>query len=204
VLNYRPFFLNINQIVQTGKIFIRQTEYLNYFTKQKQSQQQKTFLSVIQNILLFIFSNYLKFTIMKKMNLVLGVALLFSIALVSSSFTNPLVENKKVAIVDECTNLNTNEDAASNQGNGNVVTIDNGQTWIWIADNCIAPWVPATSTRVQTATNGLLNVTSTFQLPEGHCDIPAIGAKVVHYSEDSWAIINSNGKVVAKIVYNPN
>jgi len=161
-------------------------------------------LSVIQNISLFTFINYLNFTIMKKLNLLLGIAFLFSIVLVSSSFTNAVNENKNVATVDECTNVNIYESTTSNQGNGNVVTIDNGQTWVWLADNCNAPWVPSTSTRVQTTTNGFWNVTSTFQLPEGHCDIPSEGAKVVHYDADSWAIINSNGKVIAKIVYNPN
>jgi len=130
----------------------------------------------------------------------LGCALLFSIVFVSSSFTNPVYENKYVAAVDEFTNHGT----TLNQGVGNVVTIDNGQTWIWLADNCNAAWVPSTSARVQTSTNGFLNITLNFQLPAGHCDIPANGAIVKHYTEDSWAIINSNGRVVAKIVYNPN
>ncbi len=133
---------------------------------------------------------------MKKLNLIPGLALLFSIAFVSSSFTNSVYRNKKVATVDKCT--------TTNQGVGNVVTIDNGQTWSWQADNCIAPLVSSTSARIQTATSGFWNVTTTFQLPEGHCDIPATGATVVHYTEDSWAIINSNGYVIAKIVYNPN
>lgn len=131
---------------------------------------------------------------MKKLNVIPGIALLFSIVLVSGSFTNPVYENKNVATV-----------TTTNQGVGNVVTIDNGQTWLWQADNCFAaPLVPSTSARVQTATNGFRNVTTTFQLPEGHCDIPATGATVVHYTEYSWAIINSNGFVMAKIVYNPN
>jgi hypothetical protein len=141
---------------------------------------------------------------MKRLNLIFGVVMLFTIALVFSSFTNSLDVNAKQANVDECTDLNNDQGTTSNQGNGNVVTIDNGQTWVWIADNCVAPVVPSTTARIQSATNGFLNITVTFDLPEGHCDIPAIGAKVTHYSEDSWAIINSNGKVTAKIVYNPN
>lgn len=127
---------------------------------------------------------------MKKLNLVLGLAFLFSIVVVSSSFSH--------------SNANAKKGNTLNQGVGNIVTIDNGQTWIWIADNCIAPFVPSTSARVQTATNGFVNITLTFQLPQGHCDIPANGATVMRYNEDSWAVINSNGKVVAKIVVNPN
>lgn len=141
---------------------------------------------------------------MKKLNLALFVVALFSVVVIFSSFTNANQKNVKVATIENCTDSNIGDVTTSNNGNGNVVTIDNGQTWIWIADNCSAPWVPATSTRVQTATNGFWNVTVTFQLPEGHCDIPAIGASVTHYDENSWSIVNSNGKVTAKIVYNPN
>lgn len=126
---------------------------------------------------------------MKKLNFLPGFLLLISIILVSSSFTSPFYYNKGTTL---------------NNGVGNVVTIDNGQTWVWIADNCNAPWVLSTDSRVQTATNGFFHVTSTFQLPPGHCDIPSSGAIVKQYSPESWAIINSNGKVIAKIVYNPN
>ncbi len=130
---------------------------------------------------------------MKKLHFMLGFAFLFSIVLVSSSFTKTVNKNKIVAKV-----------ATLNQGVGNVVTIDNGQTWYWIADNCVAPWIPITDVRVQTATNGFWNVTFHFDLPAGHCDIPAKGATVTHYNADSWAIVNSNGKVNGKIVINPN
>ena len=141
---------------------------------------------------------------MKKLNLTLFVVALFSVVLIFSSFTNDNQENVKVTTIENCTYSNIGDVTTSNNGNGNVVTIDNGQSWVWLADNCAAPNVPATSARVQTATNGFWNVTVTFQLPEGHCDVPAIGAKVTHYSANSWAIINSNGKAIAKIVYNPN
>ena len=141
---------------------------------------------------------------MKKLNLALGVVTLFSVVLIFSSFTNSNKGNSNLVAIDNCIESNLGDVTASNNGNGNVVTIDNGQTWVWQADNCSAPLVPATSTRVQVATSGFWNVTSTFQLPEGHCDIPAIGASVTHYDENSWAIVTSDGKVIAKIVYNPN
>ena len=92
-----------------------------------------------------------------------------------------------------------------NNGNGNIITIDNGQSWIWTADNCNdAPAVPATSVRVMTSSNGFYHVTFKTQLPEGHCDIPAKGAVVTHYGPDSWSIVTSKGKVNAKIVISPN
>jgi len=141
---------------------------------------------------------------MKKLNLALGVVALFSVVFIFSSFTDSKNENANTTAIDNCTDSNIGDVTTTNNGNGNVVTIDNGQSWVWFADNCNAPWVPATSARVQTATNGFWNVTVTFQLPEGHCDIPAIGARVTHYSENSWAIVTSDGKVIAKIVYNPN
>ncbi|HAQ21868.1 MAG TPA: hypothetical protein DCR40_21960 [Prolixibacteraceae bacterium] len=139
---------------------------------------------------------------MKKLNLALFFVALFSVGLFFSSFTN----SNKGNSIDICANSNNDNGTNSNNGNGNVVTIDNGQTWWWRPDapGCTTAWIPSTSARVQTTTNGFWNVTVTFQLPEGHCDIPAKGATVTHYSEDSWAIINSNGKVTAKIVYNPN
>lgn len=140
---------------------------------------------------------------MKKLNLTFGIVLLCSIFFISSSFTNLNSVNGHQETEIECTDLNSDQSTPSNQGNGNIVTIDNGQTWIWIADNCFAPYVQSTSARVQSTTNGFYNLTIKFQLPEGHCDIPAIGAKVTHYGEDSWAIVNSKGEVTAKIVYNP-
>lgn len=85
--------------------------------------------------------------------------------------------------------------------NANIVTIDNGQTWIWIADNCIAPYVLSESVRIQTS-NNFGHATMFFQLPEGHCDIPEKGAYVIHYDENNWAKINSNGKVMGKIIIN--
>ncbi len=90
------------------------------------------------------------------------------------------------------------------ENNGNIITIDNGANWIWIADNCSAEAVPSLSVRVQTSSKGFTSVDVTFQLPEGHCDIPAKGATVTRYSSDSWAIINSKGKVKGKIIYRPN
>jgi len=92
----------------------------------------------------------------------------------------------------------------TNNGNGNVITIDNGLTYVWRADNCDAALVPSTSARVQRSSDGFFSLDVTFQLPEGHCDIPANGATVTHYDSDSWAVINSNGFVKAKVVYNPN
>jgi len=141
---------------------------------------------------------------MKKVNLGLCVVALFSVVFIFSSFTATNKENGKVATVENCITINNDNATPSNNGKGNVVTIDNGQTWIWIADNCVAPVVPSTSVRIQTSTNGFFHATLTFQLPEGHCDIPAKGARITHYDEDSWAIVNSNGKATAKIVYNPN
>jgi hypothetical protein len=137
-----------------------------------------------------------KTNIMKTLNLSLCLALLFSFVLVSSSFTNPANEKKNVATFDKRT--------TTNNGVGNVITIDNGDTWIWLADNCTAPEVNSTTTRIQYSSNGFFNIFTTFQLPAGHCDIPATGARVTRYNAESWAIVNSNGFVMAKIVYNPN
>jgi hypothetical protein len=93
---------------------------------------------------------------------------------------------------------------ATNNGNGNVITIDNGVSYVWRADNCDADLVPSTSARQQSSYNGFFSVDVTFQLPEGHCDIPERGATVVHYDSDNWAIINSKGFVKAKVIINPN
>ena len=93
--------------------------------------------------------------------------------------------------------------AEAQSDNANVVTIDNGQSWVWIADNCDADWVPAESARVQYS-NNFYHVTTRYQLPEGHCDIPEKGSVITRYGPGSWAKISSNGKVVAKIMYNYN
>ena len=90
------------------------------------------------------------------------------------------------------------------ENNGNIITIDNGANWIWVADNCIAETVPSLTSRVQRSSKGFYSAHITFQLPEGHCDIPAKGATVTRYSSDSWAIINSKGKVNGKIIFRPN
>lgn len=123
---------------------------------------------------------------MKKISSSLFIVTLVTVFFALSSFTNP------------------GNGSAGDKGKGNVVTPDEGWSWYWVADNCDAESVPASSSRSQTATNGFVNVTTTFHLPEGHCDIPETGATVVHYDEDSWAVINSNGTVHAKIVYKPN
>lgn len=93
---------------------------------------------------------------------------------------------------------------SSNNGNGNIVTVDNGQTWWWAPDNCATAWIASSSARVQSATNGFFSLTVTFQLPEGHCDIPERGAVVTHYDANSWSIVNSKGKVKGKIIFRPN
>ena len=114
----------------------------------------------------------------------LMIVALFSVTLFFSSFTQSNNDN----------------------GNGNIVTIDNGQTWWWAPDDtsCGDAWVPSTSARVQSATKGFWSLTVTFQLPEGHCDIPEKGARVTHYDSNSWSIINSKGVVKGKIIFRPN
>jgi len=92
--------------------------------------------------------------------------------------------------------------AEAQSDNANVVTIDNGQTWGWFADNCSAPIVIAESARVQYSAN-FYHVKTTYQLPEGHCDIKE-RTYVIHYGPGSWAKISANGKVMAKIMYNYN
>ena len=91
--------------------------------------------------------------------------------------------------------------AEAQSENANVVTIDDGITFAWAADNCDAPWVLPESQRTQYS-NHFYHVTLFFQLPEGHCDIPEKGSVVKHYDEWSWAKISSNGKVMTKIRYN--
>lgn len=141
---------------------------------------------------------------MKKLNITLGVGVLCFSLVIFSSFTSLNNLKSSTESVENCIDLNQVEATNSNQGNGNIVTIDNGQTWYWQADNCDAPLVVATSTRVQSATNGFFSADVSFQLPEGHCDIPAKGAKVTHYDENSWSIVNSNGKVTGKVLFRPS
>ena len=100
--------------------------------------------------------------------------------------------------------LSSFDSSNSNNGNGNIITIENGVAYVWQADNCSADLVPSTSARRQRSSNGFLSIDVTFQLPEGHCDIPERGASVRHYSDNSWAIVNSNGFVKAKVIVNPN
>ena len=118
---------------------------------------------------------------MKKFNYAIGSGMILIIAFVFMSFSNSSVNN----------------------GNGNVVQIDT-QTWGWFADNCIAPVVIIEDVRVQTASNGFINVTGSLVLPEGHCDIPEKGANVVQYPNGSRAVINSKGKVNFKWIVTPN
>ncbi len=94
--------------------------------------------------------------------------------------------------------------AENNNGNGQIVTIIDGAVFGWVADNCDAPIVPSTSARAMLVTNGFRNFTITFQLPEGHCDIPEKGATVTRYSETTWSVINSNGFVMAKLIVPPS
>ena len=88
---------------------------------------------------------------------------------------------------------------------GNIITIGDGQTYYWRADNCIAAYVPALTERRMSSSKGFYMVDVTFQLPQGHCDIPARGTTVTRYSsEDQWAVIHSDGFVQGKILLRPN
>jgi hypothetical protein len=90
------------------------------------------------------------------------------------------------------------------ENQGNIITFNNGVTYFWKADNCIAPFVAASSQRDMKSSKGFLMVDITFQLPEGHCDIPARGTTVTRYDSEQWAIIHSNGIVQGKIIVRPN
>ena len=88
---------------------------------------------------------------------------------------------------------------------GNIITIDDGVTYYWRADNCVATYVPALTQRSMTSAKGFYMVDVTFQLPHGHCDIPAKGTKVTRYSgQDQRAVIHSDGFVQGKILVRPN
>ena len=87
----------------------------------------------------------------------------------------------------------------------NIITIGSGQTYYWRADNCIAPFVPALTERRMASSKGFYMVDVTFQLPEGHCDIPPRGTTVTRYEGlDQRAVIHSDGFVQGKILVHPN
>jgi hypothetical protein len=89
--------------------------------------------------------------------------------------------------------------------NRNNITIDNNNNYVWRADNCTAPDVPALTVRSMSSSKGFLMVDVTFQLPDGHCDIPSRGARFNRYEgQDQWAVIHSDGSVRGKILVHPN
>ena len=91
-----------------------------------------------------------------------------------------------------------------NNGNGNIVTVD-FVNYYWVADNCDAPaFFIENVSRRQIGSNGHVNITGSFYLPEGHCDIPANGATTIRYDNGSRAVINSKGKVNFKYNFRPN
>jgi hypothetical protein len=86
----------------------------------------------------------------------------------------------------------------------NIITFDDGLTYYWRADNCVAPYVPALTQRSMRSTKGFYMVDITFQLPQGHCDIPSRGTAVTRYiSGDEWAVIQTDGLVRGKILVTP-
>jgi hypothetical protein len=91
-------------------------------------------------------------------------------------------------------------------GNGNIITFDNGANYFWKADNCIAPLVPHTSQRDMKSSKGFYMVDVNFQLPPGHCDVPARGTTTTRYAlePEQWAVIHSDGRVIAKILQRAN
>ena len=93
----------------------------------------------------------------------------------------------------------------SKNDHGNIITIDDGITYYWRADNCVATYVPALTQRSMTSSKGFYMVDVTFQLPQGHCDIPSRGTTVTRYSgQDQRAVIHSDGFVQGKILVRPN
>lgn len=89
--------------------------------------------------------------------------------------------------------------------NGNIITLDDGITYYWRADNCSAPYVPALTQRTMSSSKGFYMVDVTFQLPPGHCDIPERGTTVTRYTgENQRAVIHSDGFVQGKIMVKPN
>jgi hypothetical protein len=89
--------------------------------------------------------------------------------------------------------------------NANIITFGEGQIYFWRADNCTAPLIPALTERRMTSSKGFFMVDVTFQLPEGHCDIPSRGTIFRRYEGlDQWAVIHSDGSVRGKILVQPN
>ena len=86
----------------------------------------------------------------------------------------------------------------------NIISFDDGLSYAWRADNCVAALVPALTTRSMTSSKGFHMVDVTFQLPQGHCDIPARGTTVTRYlGENQWAVIHADGFVQGKILVRP-
>lgn len=87
----------------------------------------------------------------------------------------------------------------------NIITFGEGQIYYWKPDNCTAPYVPALTERRMSSSKGFYMVDVTFQLPEGHCDIPPRGTLFKRYEgQDQWAVIHSDGFVQGKILIHPN
>ena len=87
----------------------------------------------------------------------------------------------------------------------NIITFDDGLNWVWRADNCSAPDVPALTVRSMSSTKGFKMVDVTFQLPAGHCDIPSKGTIFKRYDGlDQTAVIHEDGSVRGKILIHPN
>jgi hypothetical protein len=86
----------------------------------------------------------------------------------------------------------------------NIITFDDGLSWVWKADNCTAGYVPALSTRSMISSKGFHMVDLTFQLPAGHCDIPTRGTTVTRYEgQNQWAVIHADGFVQGKVLVTP-
>jgi hypothetical protein len=87
----------------------------------------------------------------------------------------------------------------------NIITVNGGTNWVWRADNCSAPTVSALTVRQMASSKGFFMVDVTFQLPQGHCDIPPRGTIVRHYEgQDQMAVIHSDGLVRGKILVRAN
>lgn len=93
----------------------------------------------------------------------------------------------------------------SKSDQGNIITFDDGLTYYWRADNCVAAFVPASTQRSMKSSKGFYMVDVTFQLPAGHCDIPPRGTTVTRYDTgDQWAVIQADGSVRGKILVTLN